>query len=203
MRNKFTCMFTTADIAKLREMTGAGMMDAKKALTEAQGNMEAAVDILRKSGAAKAAKKAERVTAEGRVQTYMHGTGKLAVMVEVMCETDFVARNEDFIALCQDLAMHIAAASPQYTTRDEVPAGVVEREMALHREQLVSEGKPAEVVEKILEGKMNKFYEDIVLIDQKFVKDDAISITQLLEQKVLKIGENLRIGRFVRMNLGA
>lgn len=196
-------MFTVGDIAKLREMTGAGMMDAKKALTEANGNMDAAVDILRKSGAAKAAKKADRATAEGRVQTYIHGNGKLAVMVEVMCETDFVARNEDFIAFCQDLAMHIAAAAPQYTTREEVPASVVEHEMALHREQLAAEGKPAEVVEKILEGKMNKFYEEIVLLDQKFVKDDALSISQVLESKVLKIGENLKIGRFVRMTLGA
>ncbi len=196
-------MFTVADIAKLREMTGAGMMDAKKALTEANGNMEGAIDLLRKSGAAKAAKKAERTTAEGRVQTYMHGNGKLAVMVEVMCETDFVARNEDFIAFCQDLAMHIAAASPQYTSREEVPADVVEREKNLHREQLAAEGKPAEVVEKILEGKMNKFYEEIVLLDQKFVKDDELTISQVLEGKVLKIGENLKIGRFVRMNLGA
>ncbi|NBS67540.1 translation elongation factor Ts [bacterium] len=196
-------MFTVADIAKLREMTGAGMMDAKKALTEANGNMEAAVDLLRKSGAAKAAKKAERATAEGRVQTYMHGNGKLAVMVEIMCETDFVARNEDFITFCQDLAMHIAAAAPQYTTREEVPAEVVEREKAIHRDQLAAEGKPAEVVEKILEGKMNKFYEEIVLLDQKFVKDDELTVAQVLEGKVLKIGENLRIGRFVRMALGA
>lgn len=196
-------MFTVGDIAKLREMTGAGMMDAKKALTEANGNMENAVDLLRKSGAMKAAKKADRVTAEGKVQTYMHGNGKLAVMVEVMCETDFVARNEDFIAFCQDLAMHIAAAAPQYTTRAEVPADVVAREMGIHREQLVAEGKPADVVEKILEGKMNKFYEEIVLLDQKFVKNDEFTITQILEQNVLKIGESLRIGRFVRMTLGA
>jgi elongation factor Ts len=196
-------MFTVGDIAKLREMTGAGMMDAKKALTEANGNMENAVDLLRKSGAMKAAKKADRVTAEGKVQTYMHGNGKLAVMVEVMCETDFVARNEDFIAFCQDLAMHIAAAAPQYTTREEVPADVVAREMGIHREQLAAEGKPADVVEKILEGKMNKFYEEIVLLDQKFVKNDEFTITQILEQNVLKIGESLRIGRFVRMTLGA
>ncbi len=196
-------MVTVENIAKLREMTGAGMMDAKKALTEAQGNLDAAVDLLRKSGAAKAAKKAERATAEGRVQTYLHGNGKLAVLVEVMCETDFVARNENFIAFCQDLAMHIAAAAPQYTTREEVPTDVVAREMAIHREQLAAEGKPAEVVEKILEGKMNKFFEDIVLMDQKFVKDDALTVTQVLEQQVLKIGENLKIGRFVRMTLGA
>lgn len=196
-------MFTVADIAKLREMTGAGMMDAKKALTEAGGNMENAIDLLRKSGAMKAAKKSERATAEGRVQTYTHGNGKLAVMVEIMCETDFVARNEDFVAFCQDLAMHIAAAAPLYTTREEVSADVIEREMSIHREQLAAEGKPADVIEKILEGKMNKFYEEIVLLDQKFVKNDEFTITQILEQNVLKIGENLRIGRFVRMTLGA
>ncbi len=183
-------------------MTGAGMMDAKKALTEANGNLEAAVDVLRKSGALKAAKKAERATAEGRVHTYLHGTGKLAVLVEVMCETDFVARNEGFVDFCQDLAMHIAAAAPQYTTREDVPVEVVEREKNIHREQLAAEGKPADVVEKILEGKMNKFYEDIVLLDQKFVKDDAMTIEQLLQQKIAKIGENIRIGRFVRMTLG-
>ncbi len=193
---------TASDVAKLREMTGAGMMDAKKALTEAAGDLEKAVDVLRKSGALKVAKKAERATAEGRVHTYTHSNGKLAVAVEVMCETDFVARNQDFIDFCQDLAMHIAAAAPQYTTRDEVPADLVEREKAVYREQLAAEGKPAEVVEKILEGKLNKFYEDIVLMDQKFVKDDSLSITNLLEQKVTAIGENVRIGRFVRLQLG-
>jgi elongation factor Ts len=195
--------FTAADVAKLREMTGAGMMDAKKALVEASGNMEGAVELLRKSGAAKASKKADRATSEGRVQMYMHGTGKLGVMVEVMCETDFVARNEGFIEFCQDLAMHIAAAAPQYVTRDQVPADLVAKEAAFHREQLAAEGKPADVVEKILEGKMNKFYEDIVLMDQKFVKDDAVTITQLLESKILQIGENLKIGKMLRQVLGS
>lgn len=194
---------TAADVAKLRELTGAGMMDAKKALVEANGDMEGAVELLRKSGAAKAAKKADRATAEGRVHTYLHGTGKLGVMVDVMCETDFVARNESFIAFCQDVAMHIAAAAPQYTTREQVPAEVVEKEMAFHREQLAAEGKPADVVEKILEGKMNKFFEEIVLLDQKFVKDDSMTINQLLEAQILQIGENLKIGSFVRHTLGA
>lgn len=196
-------MFTAADVAKLREMTGAGMMDAKKALQEANGNLEAAVDVLRKSGALKAAKKAERATAEGRVHTYTHGNGKMSVLVEVMCETDFVARNQDFIDLCQDIAMHIAAAAPQYTSREEVPVEAVEREKAVHREMLAAEGKPADMIEKVMEGKMNKFYEDMVLMEQKFIKDDAVTIAQLLEQKVLKIGENIKIGRFVRMTLGA
>ena len=193
---------TAGDVAKLREMTGAGMMDAKKALTETNGNLEAAVEWLRKNGALKVAKKADRATAEGRVHTYTHSNGKVAVMVEVMCETDFVARNQDFIDFCQDMALHIAAAAPQYTTRADVPAEVVEKEKAFHAEQLAAEGKPAEVIAKIMDGKLNKFYEDIVLMDQKFVKDDAITIANLLEQKVTSIGENIRIGRFVRMTLG-
>jgi elongation factor Ts len=194
---------TAGDVAKLREMTGAGMMDAKKALTETDGNLEAAVEVLRKNGALKVAKKSDRTTAEGRVHTYTHSNGKLAVAVEVMCETDFVARNPDFVEFCQDLAMHIAAAAPQYTTRAEVPVEIVEKEKAFHAEQLAAEGKPVEVIGKIMEGKLNKFYEDIVLMDQKFVKDDSISITNLLEQKVTSMGESIRIGRFVRMNLGA
>lgn len=194
---------TASDVAKLREMTGAGMMDAKKALTETNGNLEAATEWLRKNGALKVAKKADRATAEGRVHTYTHSNGKVAVMVEVMCETDFVARNQDFVDFCQDMALHIAAAAPQYTTRADVPAEVVEKEKAFHAEQLAAEGKPAEVIAKIMDGKLNKFYEDIVLMDQKFVKDDALTIANLLEQKVSSIGENIRIGRFVRMTLGA
>ncbi len=195
-------VITASDVAKLREMTGAGMMDAKKALTETEGNLEAAVEWLRKSGALKMAKKADRATAEGRVHTYTHSNGKVAVMVEIMCETDFVARNQDFIDFCQDLALHIAAAAPQYTSRADVPAEVVDKETAFHSEQLAAEGKPAEVIAKIMDGKLNKFYEDIVLMDQKFVKDDAITIANLLEQKVAAIGENIRIGRFVRLTLG-
>lgn len=194
---------TASDVAKLRELTGAGMMDAKKALTESNGDVEGAIDVLRKSGALKAAKKADRATAEGRVETYTHSSGKLAVMVEIMCETDFVARNEDFRTFCQDLAMHIAAAAPTYRSREDVPAEVVEKEMAFHREQLAAEGKPAEVVEKILEGKMNKFFEDLCLMEQKFVKDDEKTVKQLVDEKVNKIGESLKIGRFVRMTLGA
>ncbi len=193
---------TAGDVAKLREMTGAGMMDAKKALTETNGDMDKAVEWLRKSGALKVAKKADRATAEGRVHTYTHANGKLAVMVEVMCETDFVARNQDFIDFCQDLALHIAAAGPKYVSREDVPAAEVEKEKAFHAEQLQAEGKPADVVEKILEGKMSKYYEDIVLMEQKFVKDDSITIANLIEQKVTKLGENLKLGRFVRMTLG-
>ncbi|MFA5946191.1 MAG: translation elongation factor Ts [Patescibacteria group bacterium] len=194
---------TAGDVAKLRDMTGAGMMDAKKALTEADGDMEKAIDILRKSGAMKAAKKSDRVTAEGRVHCYTHGTGKLSVMVEVMCETDFVARTSQFQDLCQDLAMHIAAAAPMYRTKDEVPQEVVDREKAIYQEQLAAEGKPAEVTAKIIEGKLAKYFSEICLMDQAFVKDDSMTITQLIDSKVLSIGESLKIGRFVRMQLGA
>ncbi len=194
---------TASDVAKLREMTGAGMMDAKKALTETNGDLEGAIEVLRKNGALKVAKKSDRTTSEGRVHTYTHANGKLAVIVEVLCETDFVARNTDFIEFCQDLALHIAAAAPQYTTRADVPAEVVEKEKAFHAEQLAAEGKPADVINKIMDGKINKYYEDIVLMDQKFVKDDDITIANLIEQKVTAMGESIRIGRFVRMTLGA
>lgn len=194
---------TAGDVAKLRDMTGAGMMDAKKALTEADGDMEKAIDNLRKSGAMKAAKKAERVTAEGRVHAYTHGTGKLSVLVEVMCETDFVARTEQFQALCQDIAMHIAAAGPIYRSKEEVPQEVVDREKAIYMEQLAAEGKPADVAAKIVEGKLAKYFSEICLMDQAFVKDDSMTITQLLDSKILSIGESLKIGKFVRMQLGA
>lgn len=193
---------TAADVAKLRELTGAGMMDAKRALEENGGDIEKAIDALRKSGAAKAAKKAERTTAEGKIFAYTHGN-KLAVVVELLCETDFVARNEQFIELGNDLAMHIAASAPQFVSRDQVPADLVEHEKGIYREQLAAEGKPAEIVEKIIDGKLNKFYEEICLLDQKFIKDEDKTVQQLLNDKVLSIGENLKIGRFIRMQLGA
>jgi len=186
---------TAADVAKLRELTGAGMMDAKRALEENGGDIEKAIDALRKSGAAKAAKKAERATAEGKIFAYTHGN-KLAVVVELLCETDFVARNDQFNELGNDLAMHIAASAPQFVSRDQVSAELVEREKGIYREQL------AEIVEKIIDGKLNKFYEEICLLDQKFIKDEDKTVQQLLNEKVLSIGENLKIGRFVRMQLG-
>ncbi len=192
---------TAADVGKLRELTGAGMMDAKRALEEQGGNVEAAIDALRKSGAAKAAKKAERATAEGRMFSYTHGN-KLAVLVELLCETDFVARNEQFVAFGQDLALHIAAAAPQYVSQSDVPADVVEREKRIYRDTLAAEGKPAEIVEKIIDGKLAKFYEEMCLLDQKFIKDEDKTIAQLMNEKIATIGENMRIGRFVRMQLG-
>jgi elongation factor Ts len=193
---------TAGEVAKLREMTGAAMMDAKRALEEAGGDLEKAVDALRAAGAAKAAKKADRATAEGKVFSYTHGN-KLAVLVEVLCETDFVARNEQFNAFGNDLAMHIAASAPQYVSRDQVPAEIVEREKAVYREQLAQEGKPAEIVEKILDGKLNKFYSDICLLEQTFIKDEDKTIQQLLNDNITSIGENLKIGRMVRLQLGA
>lgn len=193
---------SASDVAKLREMSGAGMMDAKRALEEAGGDMEKAIDALRVSGAAKAAKKSDRVTAEGKIFAYAHGD-KLAVLVEILCETDFVARNEKFLALGADLAMHIAASAPQYVSRDQVPTDVIDREKAVYREQLSQEGKPAEMIEKILDGKLNKFFADICLMEQVFIKDDEKTIQVLLTENITAIGENLRIGRMVRMQLGA
>lgn len=183
-------------------MTGVGMMDAKKALVKSDGDMEKAVEILRTSGAAKAAKKAGRTTGEGRVHCYTHSNGKIGVAVEIMCETDFVARNEKFIELCQDIAMHIAAMSPLYTSREDIPQEVLDKEMELIKETLVNEGKPAEMLDKIVEGKLGKYYEDVCLLDQKFIKDEDMTIAQLLEKNVLSLGENLQLGRFSRYQLG-
>lgn len=193
---------TAGEVAKLREITGAAMMDAKRALEEHGGDMDKAVDALRAAGAAKAAKKADRATAEGKIFTYAHGD-KLAVVVEILCETDFVARNENFVTFGNDLAMHIAAIAPQYVSRDQVPADLIEREKAVYREQMAQEGKPAEMIEKIIDGKLNKFYADICLMEQPFIKDEEKTIEQLLNHNITVIGENLKIGRFVRLQLGA
>lgn len=193
---------TAGEVAKLRELTGAAMMDAKRALEEHGGDMDKAVDALRAAGAAKAAKKADRATAEGKIFTYAHGD-KLAVVVEILCETDFVARNENFVTFGNDLAMHIAAIAPQYVSRDQVPADLIEREKSVYREQMAQEGKPAEMIEKIIDGKLNKFYADICLMEQPFIKDEEKTIEQLLNHNITVIGENLKIGRFVRLQLGA
>lgn len=192
-----------SDVAKLRSMTGAGMMAAKKALTEAEGDFDKAVDLLRKSGAAKAAKKTDRETSEGRVHCYMHSNGKIGVVVEVLCETDFVARNEDFVDFCNDVALHIAAMSPRYTKRDEVPADALEKEREVIMAQLKEEGKPEDMIEKITEGKLNKFYEEVVLLEQKFVKDEDMTIEALVQSKIQSLGENIQLGRFSRIELGA
>lgn len=193
---------TAADVAKLRAQTGAGMLDCKKALEETNGNFEAAVDALRQRGAAKAAKRADKVAAEGVVTSYIHGAGRIGVMVELNCETDFVARTDSFRALANDLAMHIAAAAPRYLSRDEVSAEELDREKNVYRETLKAEGKPAEMIEKIVEGKMAKFYSEICLLDQSFIKDEEKTIAKLLEGKTGEIGEKISIRRFVRYELG-
>ncbi len=195
-------MVTAADVAKLRAQTGAGMLDCKKALEETNGNFEAAVDALRQRGAAKAAKRADKVAAEGVVTSYIHGAGRIGVLLELNCETDFVARTDSFRALGTDIAMHIAAAAPRYMNRAEVSAEELEREANVYRETLKAEGKPAEMIEKIVEGKMSKFYGEICLMEQTFIKDEEKTIEKLLAEKTAEIGEKLSIRRYVRFELG-
>lgn len=193
---------TTGDVAKLRAQTGAGILDCKKALEETNGDFEASVDSLRKKGITKAAKRAGKVAAEGTVISYIHGAGRIGVLVEVNCETDFVARTDSFKALAMDIAMHIAAAAPKYLSRDEVSAEELEREKAVYRDQLAAEGKPVDMLEKILEGKLNKFYAEICLLEQTFIKDEAKTIERLLTEKIGEIGEKITVRRFARYELG-
>ncbi len=193
---------TAQMVKELRERTGAGMMDCKNALNECTGNMEQAVDALRKKGLAAAAKKAGRVTAEGAVGSYIHGGGKLGVLVEINCETDFVARTDQFQELVRDIAMHIAAAEPKFVRREEVTQDVLDRERAIFQDQALASGKPANVVEKIVQGKMEKYYSEFVLLEQPFVKNPDVTVAQLIAEKVGKIGENIQVRRFMRYKLG-
>ena len=193
---------TTQMVKELRERTGAGMMDCKNALLESKGDIEQAIDVLRTKGLANAAKKAGRVTAEGAVGSYIHGGGKIGVLVEVNCETDFVARTDAFQELVRDIAMHIAAADPRCVRREEVTPELLERERAIFREQALASGKPANVVERIVEGKMEKYYSEFVLLEQPFVKNPDQTISQMIAEKVGKIGENIQVRRFVRYKLG-
>ena len=196
-------MQITAQMVKeLRERTGAGMMDCKNALTETGGNFEQAVDLLRKKGLAAAAKRSGRVAAEGLVSAYIHAGGKIGVLIEVNCETDFVARTEEFQELVRDVAMHIAAAEPRYVERSEVTPEILEREKAIYRDQAMESGKPANVVEKIVEGKMEKFYAMTCLVEQGFVKDPEQTITELLAAKSKELGDTLAIRRFTRYQVG-
>ncbi len=190
------------DIKSLRQMTGAGMMDAKKVLQEAQGDMDKAIELMRVKGMAKAEKKADRATENGVVESYVHG-GKIGVLVEVACETDFVARTDEFKTFVHDVAIHIAATAPQYVDRAEVPAAVRESEAALFGKEVAASGKPAEHAAKIIEGKMNKYYAGVCLLEQPFVKDPDMTIDMLLKQLIGKLGENISIRRFERMELGA
>ncbi len=193
---------TAQMVKQLRESTGAGMMDCKQALNETGGNMEAAVDFLRKKGLAAAAKKAGRVTAEGAVGSYIHGGGKLGVLVEVNCETDFVARTDAFQELVRDIAMHIAAAEPRSVRREEVTTDVLDREREIFRDQALASGKPANVVDKIVNGKIEKYFSEFVLLEQPFVKNPDVTVGQMIAEKVGKIGENIQVRRFVRFKLG-
>lgn len=189
-------------VKELREKTGAGMMDCKKALAETSGDFEKAVEYLRKKGIASASKKAGRATKEGSVSAYIHGEGKVGVMVEVNCETDFVARTEQFKQFVKDVSMHIAAASPLYVRAEEVPAEIVAKEKEIAIAQMQASGKPAAVLEKIAEGKIKKFYEDSCLLNQVFVKDPNKKIEDLLKETIAVLGENISIRRFSRFALG-
>ncbi|MFP4039670.1 MAG: translation elongation factor Ts [Desulfosudaceae bacterium] len=189
-------------VKELREKTGAGMMDCKEALTECNGDIEKSVDFLRTKGLAKAAKRSGRETAEGLVESYIHMGGKIGVLVEVNCESDFVAKTDDFKEFAKNIAMHIAASSPAGIEPEDVPAEVVERERAVYREQVLEMGKPENMVDKIVEGKIKKFYKEACLMDQAYVKDPGISVRDYTNETVAKIGEVIRIKRFTRYQLG-
>ncbi len=193
---------TAQDIAALRAQTGCGMMDCKKALDEATGDMEKAVDILRTKGIAKAAKRADKVASEGLVISYIHGAGRVGVLLEINCETDFVAKTDGFKNLANDIALHIAGLSPKYVSRDEVPADLIDREKAIYREQLIAEGKPEAMLEKIMAGKFDRYYSEICLLEQAFLKDEEKTIEQLLTEKTAEIGEKITLRRFTRYALG-
>src|SRR5215510_2886024 len=196
-------MEISAQLVKdLREKTGAGMMDCKKALTESSGDMEQAIVYLRKKGLASAQKKAGRAAAEGMVGHYIHMGGKIGVLVEVNCETDFAARSDDFQTLVKDIAMHIAAQNPLYVKREDVPGEVLEKEKEIYKEQARASGKPANIIDKIAEGKLESYYEMSCLYDQKFVKDMNITVKELINQIVGKIGENIQVRRFARFKTG-
>jgi elongation factor Ts len=193
---------TAAQVNELRKVTGAGLMDCKRALTETGGDHEKAIDYLRKKGLASASKKAGRVASEGAVGSYIHAGGKIGVLVEVNCETDFVAKNEQFQTFVKDIAMHIAAASPAYVSRDEVPADVLEREKEIYRAKARETGKPENIIEKIIEGQVNKFYADICLLEQAYVKDPDKTIQTYLNETIATIGENMTVRRFAKYLLG-
>jgi elongation factor Ts len=193
---------TAAMVKQLRDATGAGMMECKAALSEANGNLEEATTILRKRGLAHATKKAGRSTNEGVIGSYIHLGGKIGVLVEVNCESDFVARTDDFQSLAREIAMHIAAASPQYVRREDVPPDVIERERDIYRSQMKEQNKPPAVLDKIVDGKLNSFYEQVCLLDQPSIRDPKVTISQVVQQAISKMGENIAIPRFVRFKLG-
>ncbi|NLK87569.1 MAG: translation elongation factor Ts [Clostridiaceae bacterium] len=195
-------MITAEMVKQLRERTGAGMMDCKRALTDAEGNLDKAIELLREKGLAAAAKKAGRIAAEGLVDSYIHGNGRIGVLVEVNIETDFAAANEEFKQFVKDIAMQIAAAKPEYVKREEVPTDVLEKEMNILRAQARNEGKPEKIIEKMVEGRIEKYYKEICLMEQPWIKDPDKTIKQLVTEKIAAIGENISIRRFARFERG-
>lgn len=195
-------LVTAAMVKELRERTGAGMMDCKKALVETNGDIEKAIDELRTKGLAKAAKKAGRVASEGLVISYIHGGGRIGVLVEVNCETDFVAKTDEFKQLAYDIAMQIAASNPEYVAREEVSEDVINREKEVLRAQAIEEGKPEKIIDKMIEGRIEKFFKERCLLEQEFIKDPDKSVQELVHENVARIGENISIRRFVRFEVG-
>jgi elongation factor Ts len=193
---------TAEQVKQLRDKTGAGMMECKAALTEANGNMEEAITLLRKRGLAQAAKRAGRATAQGTIGTYIHLGGRIGVMVEVNCESDFVARTDDFNNLVKEVAMHIAAADPKWVRREDVPADAIEKERQIYRAQMEGQNKPANVIDKIVEGKLGSFYSQFVLLDQPSIRDGGVTISQVVAAASAKTGENIQINRFTRYRVG-
>jgi elongation factor Ts len=189
-------------VKKLRDRTGAGMMECKAALQEAHGDLEEAVTILRKRGLASASKKTGRTTSEGLIGSYIHLGGKIGVLVELNCESDFVARTDDFQTLLRELMLQVAASSPQYVRREDVPADVLERERSIYRAQMEGSGKPPQVIEKIIEGKLGSFYEQVCLVDQPSIRDPKATVGQLVQAAIAKLGENISVARFVRFKVG-
>ncbi|NLW44651.1 MAG: translation elongation factor Ts [Syntrophomonadaceae bacterium] len=195
-------MITAAMVKELRERTGVGMMDCKNALVEAGGDMEKAIELLRTKGLAQAAKKASRLASEGLVSSYVHMGGRIGVLVEVNCETDFVAKTDEFKALCHDLAMQIAASKPEYVKREDVPQETIENEKRILRQQALNEGKPEKIVDKMVEGRIEKFYKENCLLEQPFIKDPDQTVQDLINDKIMKLGENITVRRFVRYEVG-
>jgi len=189
-------------VKNLRQRTGAGIIDCKTALQEAKGDIDGAIEYLRRKGLATAAKKAGRIAADGLVASYIHAGGKMGVLVEINCETDFVAKTEDFQTFVKNVAMQIAAANPQYIRREDIPADVLERERRIYRSQALEAGKPEKVIDKIVEGKMERFYSEVCLLEQTFIKDSDLTVKEVLDAMIAKIGENIAIRRFARFQLG-
>ncbi|WP_227766630.1 translation elongation factor Ts [Zhaonella formicivorans] len=195
-------MISANQVKELRERTGAGMMDCKKALSETNGDMEKAIEYLREKGLAAAAKRAGRIATEGLVEAYIHGGGRIGVLLELNCETDFVAKTDEFKELAKDIAMQVAASKPEYVSREQVPQEEIEKEKNILRAQALNEGKPEKIVEKMVEGRIEKFFKEVCLLEQPFIKDPDKTVQQLITEKIAKIGENISVRRFVRYELG-